>query len=105
MLESVHMEFNIQNKVVLTTTDNGSNFVKAFSVFAAEEKVTEDEESDEEADVEFRSHENAVSAMSKDKNHMRKLFSFPNLCLCQIVSLSLCLFVFCIIPFIIASSL
>lgn len=30
-----------------------------------------------EADVEFRSHENAVSAMSKDKNHMRK-FSFPN---------------------------
>lgn len=24
-----------------------------------------------EADVEFRSHEDAVSAMSKDKNHMR----------------------------------
>lgn len=34
-----------------------------------------------EADVEFRSHENAVSAMSKDKNHMRELFSFPKLCL------------------------
>ena len=24
-----------------------------------------------EADVEFRSHEDAVAAMSKDKNHMR----------------------------------
>lgn len=32
-----------------------------------------------EADVEFRSHEDAVSAMSKDKNHMRKLSPFPNL--------------------------
>lgn len=39
-----------------------------------------------EADVEFRSHEDAVSAMSKDKNHMRKLS--PNLCLIQTVPLS-----------------
>lgn len=30
-----------------------------------------------EADVEFGSHEDAVSAMSKDKNHMRKLSPFP----------------------------
>ncbi len=34
-----------------------------------------------EADVEFGSHKHAVSAMSKDKNHMRKLP--PNLCLIQ----------------------
>lgn len=26
-----------------------------------------------EADVEFRSHEDAVAAMSKDKNHMRMI--------------------------------
>lgn len=54
-----------------------------------------------EADVEFRSHEDAVSAMSKDKNHMRKLSPFPNLCLSQIASLSL----FVMIAFIIAFSL
>lgn len=39
-----------------------------------------------EADVEFRSHENAVSAMSKDKNHMRKLFLFPNLSLSNCIT-------------------
>lgn len=35
-----------------------------------------------EADVEFRSHEDAVAAMSKDKNHMRMIwlfFFFPSL--------------------------
>lgn len=30
-----------------------------------------------EADVEFRSHEDAVAAMSKDKNHMRTSSDFP----------------------------
>lgn len=34
-----------------------------------------------EADVEFGLHEDAVSAMSKDKNHMRKLCPFLNLVL------------------------
>lgn len=29
-----------------------------------------------EADVEFRSHEDAVAAMSKDKNHMRMIWLF-----------------------------
>lgn len=29
-----------------------------------------------EADVEFATHEDAVSAMSKDKNHMRMCFLF-----------------------------
>lgn len=30
-LEKVHQDFNIQNKVVSCVTDNGSNFVKAFT--------------------------------------------------------------------------
>ncbi|XP_076009587.1 uncharacterized protein LOC143003013 [Genypterus blacodes] len=54
MLESIHREFGIQNKVVLTTTDNGSNFIKAFSVLAAEEEDREvEEEEDEGEEVEF----------------------------------------------------
>lgn len=32
-METVHMEFRIENKVKKTTTDNGSNFVKAFRYY------------------------------------------------------------------------
>ena len=34
-LEDIHAEYAIREKVVKTTMDNGSNFMKAFSVFAA----------------------------------------------------------------------
>lgn len=42
MLEDYPRDFNIQNKVVLTTVDNSSNLIKSFSVLIAEEDVTED---------------------------------------------------------------
>ena len=32
-IEVVHVEFGIETKVCSTTTDNASNFVKAFDVF------------------------------------------------------------------------
>lgn len=35
-----------------------------------------------EADVEFRSHEDAVAAMSKDKNHMRMSSLYPLQLIC-----------------------
>ena len=57
-LNDIHTEYGIRNKVVRTTTDNGSNFLKAFQVFSvdknnneAEEK--EDEEGNEMEGVEF----------------------------------------------------
>ncbi|KAL0147819.1 hypothetical protein M9458_056896, partial [Cirrhinus mrigala] len=68
-LNEIHTEFNIREKITRTTTDNGSNFVKAFRVYghvdennnlapAAESgKVDNDEEEEDEetenADVEF----------------------------------------------------
>lgn len=33
-INEIHKDYKIQNKFVLTTTDNGSNFVKAFKVFS-----------------------------------------------------------------------
>ncbi|XP_038148767.1 uncharacterized protein LOC119788482 [Cyprinodon tularosa] len=61
MLEAVHREFNIKDKLTLTTTDNGSNFIKAFSIFTevqrsiqeyrAEEEEEEDDEDEEDQPV------------------------------------------------------
>ena len=36
-LEKVHATYHTQNKITKTTTDNGSNFCKAFNVFGAKE--------------------------------------------------------------------
>lgn len=52
MLENVHRDFNIKDKVTVTTTDNGSNFVKAFSVFAEVQRTIPDREEDDEEEEE-----------------------------------------------------
>lgn len=48
-LDDVHYQYRIQGKLVRTTTDSGSNFVKAFSVFG-EQSQSEEAESDTDED-------------------------------------------------------
>ena len=62
-LNDIHTEYNIRAKIVCTTTDNGSNFIKAFKVYGRDENNNtggprqgtsetrgEEESSDEEDD-------------------------------------------------------
>ena len=48
-LGDVHRQYGITRSVRVTTTDNGSNFVKAFSVFGRDRDDSDSEESDGEA--------------------------------------------------------
>lgn len=54
MLEYMHRDFNIKDKVTVTTTDNGSNFLKA-SVFAEVQRTTQDREEEDEEEEEGHS--------------------------------------------------
>ncbi|XP_051800990.1 uncharacterized protein LOC127537594 isoform X1 [Acanthochromis polyacanthus] len=52
-LNDIHTEYDIREKIVRTTTDSGSNFIKAFKVYAEEtESTSESEEREDHTDEE-----------------------------------------------------
>jgi len=54
-ISQTHVNFHIETKAVMTCTDNGSNMVKAFTVFSENrnESLTDDDDSAAEEDEEF----------------------------------------------------
>ena len=50
-LEKIHKEYRIDGRIVRTTTDSGSNFVKAFTVFGEKTEVNVEREEDEDSDL------------------------------------------------------
>ena len=50
VLEDIHTQHGIRRKLVRTTTDNDSNFVKAFSLFADHNNTNNSRVTDEDSD-------------------------------------------------------
>ncbi len=77
-LEAINAEFGIEEKVTVTVTDSGSNFIKAFRLFSPEEtktnngavgQISECEESEDgkESDDEEGDLEIILSTMASEK--------------------------------------
>ena len=91
-LENIHSEFGIRKKVSRTTTDNGANFVKAFSVFgeqAAEinAATADPDEDDDEPDERGREIVDVYSTLSENDSDTD--FSLPKhqRCACHTLNL------------------
>ena len=90
VLDDIHCQYRIRGKVVRTTTDSGSNFVKAFSVFG-EQSQSEDEDggpdSDQEGsdddDVEFQ---DTFSLLEQD-NGLEYQLPKHQRCACHLLNL------------------
>lgn len=65
-LNDIHAEFEIRGKIVRTTTDNGSNFVKAFRVFGEDEN--NNAEGVEEAEESAQSEEEDDGGVDEDED-------------------------------------
>ena len=102
-LNDIHSEFEIRGKIVKTTTDNGSNFIKAFTVFGedvnnnnadrsgdaaqSEEEGEEDEENEEDEeeseDVEYVD----VSALLNEDDGLEFELPKHQRCACHLLNL------------------
>ncbi|XP_048103459.1 uncharacterized protein LOC125297258 isoform X1 [Alosa alosa] len=95
-LEDIHLEYHIQDKVVKTTTDNGSNFLKAFRGFGNHTAVNPELEQDlnddedectpdgEHDDVEFQ---NTTEILSQNDNTREYQLPPHQKCACHLLNL------------------
>jgi len=71
-IEQVHASYSLTEKVCATITDNGSNFVKVFTVFSDSNDSTptpvEDPEEETEEDTTFESVDELLTVDSEETN-------------------------------------
>ena len=76
-IENIHSSYGPLNKVVVTVTDNGSNFVKAFKVYhpvtESDDETEEEESTPTDDDVTFLD----LSAILSDQNESEGQLSLP----------------------------
>ncbi|GAA6102325.1 uncharacterized protein LOC117808543 [Tachysurus ichikawai] len=92
-LEEIHSEYQIREKVTRTTTDSGSNFLKAFRLYGEEEATNVQEDSDStlddatedqsESEVEYQD----VSAILDDNTGLEYQLPRHQKCECHLLNL------------------
>ncbi|XP_041833130.1 uncharacterized protein LOC121634520 [Melanotaenia boesemani] len=93
-LEEIHSEYQIRDKVTRTTTDSGSNFLKAFRIYGEDEEVTNEEEemditNDEASEDECESEVEIqdVSAVLNDNTGLEYQLPRHQKCACHLLNL------------------
>uniref|UniRef100_A0A3Q3AB51 Uncharacterized LOC108248749 n=1 Tax=Kryptolebias marmoratus TaxID=37003 RepID=A0A3Q3AB51_KRYMA len=96
-LEEIHSEYQIREKVTRTTTDSGSNFLKAFRLYGVDEKEDKDvnrqeekdssmdEASQDESESEMEYHD--VAAILDDDTGLEYQLPKHQKCACHLLNL------------------
>ena len=89
-LEEIHSEYQIREKVTRTTTDSGSNFLKAFRVYSkSDEEATDEQEEnapDDEGPLEEVEYQD-VSAILNDDTGLEYQLPRHHRCACHLLNL------------------
>ncbi|KAL3992499.1 P2X purinoceptor 3 [Sarotherodon galilaeus] len=87
-LEDIHCQYKIRGKDVRTTTDSGSNFVKAFHMFGAQNDADEDEdEADPETDLTDHIDYHEASAILDEDSGLEYQLPPHQRCACHLLNL------------------
>ncbi|XP_051792179.1 E3 SUMO-protein ligase ZBED1-like [Erpetoichthys calabaricus] len=88
-LDDVHCQYKIRDKVVRTTTDSGSNFIKAFHVFGAQNdaEVDEDEADLDALDVSDHIEYHDTSVILDEDSGMEYQLPPHQRCACHLLNL------------------
>lgn len=87
-LDDIHCQYRIRGKVVRTTTDSGSNFIKAFSVFGEQSQTEEaDAESDQDSSEEPKADYLDTLSILEQDNGLEYQLPPHQRCACHLLNL------------------